>query len=279
MSDRKTKRLSGYQKKKARLEEQQQQSGALEKYLKTGSDNSDIKSDNSTTEISRNELYVYFSASNYRWSILLAHIPKLTLKPLSDTRWESRIEAITPLKTQLGEIYDALAELKDDETRDIITRTLANSLAEALENLENLKDYFVEIRCDEHFKIFMDAAKQIAAEVELEAEFPPPAAKRIGRRKRNFDYEHEDESILDPESSFKVNFYFKILDATIGAINERFQLLYQHINIFKILYNIHEYGDLKDNELKAHCAEAELALTDKKLNHSDINGAELFEGN
>ncbi|CAG9773541.1 unnamed protein product [Ceutorhynchus assimilis] len=183
-----------------------------------------------------------------------AHIPKPTLKPLSDTRWGSRIEVITPLKTQLGEIYDALAELKDDATRDMNTRTLANSLGKKIssfkfifstiiwhaifskvnvvskliqspklnikssaEALENLKDYFVQIGCDEHFKILMDAAKQIAADVELEGEFPALAAKRIGKRKRHFDYEHEDESILDPERSFKVNFYFKILDATIVA--------------------------------------------------------------
>jgi hypothetical protein len=33
----------------------------------------------------------------------------LTLKPLSQTRWESRNNAITPFRFQIGEIYDALS--------------------------------------------------------------------------------------------------------------------------------------------------------------------------
>ncbi|CAG9760316.1 unnamed protein product [Ceutorhynchus assimilis] len=159
------------------------------------------------------------------------------------------------------EMHDLSVVLKKFTTIDSSNQRLYE--LEKTEALENLKDYFVQIRCDEHFKILMDAAKQIASDVELEGEFPALAAKRIGKRKRHFDYEHEDESILDPEMSFKVNFYFEILDATIIAVNERFQLLYEHTNIFKILYNIHEYGDLRDNELKAHCAEAELALRDQ----------------
>lgn len=41
-------------------------------------------------------IYVFFSASTKRWVILVKYVTHLTLKPLSDTRWESRIEAIKP---------------------------------------------------------------------------------------------------------------------------------------------------------------------------------------
>ena len=42
------------------------------------------------------------------------HVSNLTVKPLSETRWESRIDALKPLHYQLGDIYDALTEIADD---------------------------------------------------------------------------------------------------------------------------------------------------------------------
>lgn len=39
-----------------------------------------------------------------------------------------------------------------------------------------------------------------------------------------------EETILDPKLSFKVNFYYKILDQAITSTNERFELLKAHNN-------------------------------------------------
>lgn len=43
------------------------------------------------------KIYVYFSVPIHRWEVLLRHVPSLTLKPLSDTRWENRIDALLPI--------------------------------------------------------------------------------------------------------------------------------------------------------------------------------------
>ena len=43
-------------------------------------------------------IYVFFSASTQRWAFLLRHVTNFTLKPLSATRWESRIDALKPLR-------------------------------------------------------------------------------------------------------------------------------------------------------------------------------------
>ncbi|XP_012562182.2 zinc finger MYM-type protein 1-like [Hydra vulgaris] len=59
-------------------------------------------------------VYVYFSSSTHRWVVFTSHKPTLTVKPLSETRWESRIDAIKPLRYELGKIYDALLEIADD---------------------------------------------------------------------------------------------------------------------------------------------------------------------
>ncbi|KAL3842057.1 hypothetical protein ACJMK2_020122 [Sinanodonta woodiana] len=62
-------------------------------------------------------VYVFFSASTRRWEVLNRHVSNLTVKPLSETRRESRIDALKPLRYQLGDIYDALAEIADDTNK------------------------------------------------------------------------------------------------------------------------------------------------------------------
>ena len=58
--------------------------------------------------------YSIFSSSTKRWKILKDHISKLTLKPLSQTRWESRLESVKEIRYQTLEIRDALLTLCDD---------------------------------------------------------------------------------------------------------------------------------------------------------------------
>ena len=40
------------------------------------------------------ELFVFFSGSTKRWQVLIRFVSSLTVKPLSTTRWSSRIDAI-----------------------------------------------------------------------------------------------------------------------------------------------------------------------------------------
>ena len=56
-------------------------------------------------------LYVLFSSSAQRWEILKKHV-KLSIKSQSDTRWESRIKCIKPLRYNLKEVLLALKDLE-----------------------------------------------------------------------------------------------------------------------------------------------------------------------
>jgi hypothetical protein len=47
------------------------------------------------------KLYTFFSTSLYRWDILNRNVTRLTLKYVRDTRWESTIQAVRPLRLQL----------------------------------------------------------------------------------------------------------------------------------------------------------------------------------
>ncbi|XP_065443168.1 zinc finger MYM-type protein 1-like [Chrysemys picta bellii] len=74
-------------------------------------------------------VYVFFSGE-----ILTCHVNSLTVKSLSQTRWENPIDALKPLCYELGNIYDALIEISDDTTFTGSSGNMAHSDAEALAN-------------------------------------------------------------------------------------------------------------------------------------------------
>ena len=66
-------------------------------------------------------IYTLFSSFTKRWKILQDNVSSLTLKPLSQTHWESRIEIVQAIKFQALEIRDALLQLakvsEDNKTK------------------------------------------------------------------------------------------------------------------------------------------------------------------
>ncbi|KAL4083493.1 hypothetical protein QTP88_028809 [Uroleucon formosanum] len=76
------------------------------------------------------EVYVFFSASTHQWNVLLKHINNLTVKPLSGTRWESRLDAVPAIRFQIKEIYSALLEISQDNL--LVNPSGVKSRAEAI---------------------------------------------------------------------------------------------------------------------------------------------------
>lgn len=256
------------------------------------------------------ELYRFFSASVYRWNILTTHVTDLTLKPLSETRWSSRIDAIKPLYKYLPEVYDALFEICNSSKLDQQSKYQAKCLGEkiatftficcirvwcdilnkvnfvnkilqsanmnlqlALVALNDLNQFLNDYRFDENFKEIVNSSKLIAAKLGVETVFFNSRSLRRRKKTTQFDYEHEDENIADPEISFKVNFFLGVIDQTLASLQDRFTLLKEHMDSFQFLYLL-STSQSKEYLLSC-CKKLQQKLTYE--DHSDVDADDLCE--
>ena len=164
-------------------------------------------------------LYTLFSGSTKRWKILLDNVFELTLKCLSNTRWESRIKSAKAIRFQTLQLRLALSKLYDSCGNDAKTKSEAESLYNALGNFEfllgmiiwyeflfvtnkvskklqsksmcidttieqvkSMVSYFEKFR-EEGFTSCMNIAKNIALDMDVEAILP---TKRHVIRKKTF---------------------------------------------------------------------------------------------
>ena len=83
-------------------------------------------------------IYSLFASSSKRWKILQDNGCNFSLKSLSQTRWESRIESVKAIKFQTKKIRDALVQLAKT-SEDPKTKSEAMCLANyEIENFEFL---------------------------------------------------------------------------------------------------------------------------------------------
>ena len=211
-------------------------------------------------------LYVLFSSSAQRWEILKKHV-ELSIKSQSDTRWESRIKYIKPLRYNLKEVLLALKDLKAisikrkdgkaaSETKSLIAdlskwRFLlsvfvwydilfqVNKASKILQSYGiSLHTMETEIQATEKFlqnyrTTGYDSAVEIAQELDIDPSFPP---SRSGKKRRLFDYQGEEEQRATPELKFKSSFFYPLVDQAMMSIKERFNLLREVSSAFTFLY-------------------------------------------
>nr|XP_022902366.1 zinc finger MYM-type protein 1-like [Onthophagus taurus] len=205
------------------------------------------------------ELYTFFSCSPKRWKVMKDKVSGLTLKPLADTRWESRIEAIKPLRFNLPEILSGLQKIFDSNGNgevsfDLKTKHMALSLKNKMESfkficaivlwydilsnvnivskmLQNTKISLVDstekLKSLEKILINFrtdDHFHKLCNSASLVAEsiqLDPDFLPESRRRRRNqFDYQRGEETLLSSKDSFRINFFLAVLDRTIQAIRE-----------------------------------------------------------
>lgn len=222
------------------------------------------------------QIYVLFSASTQRWQLLKQHVPSLTVKPLCETRWESRVESVKPLRYQLGAIYDAIVEVSES-ANDPKCRSEAAGLAKNLKDFKFLVTLVVWYELLSHVNVAskmlqscnseLDAAvsilektlefvkrfkengltgavidaKELAAELQMTADemtFKQECSLRRRKVKRQFSYEAFDETVENPYDKYRIEFFNVIMDQCIMSLSERFSQLQTFQQRFGFLFNI-----------------------------------------
>lgn len=73
------------------------------------------------------ELWTFASGSLKRREVMKRHLKTFSLKPLSATRWSSRLVSVKPLRFQLS-----LAEITESENFDMMTKQKAQALLDKI---------------------------------------------------------------------------------------------------------------------------------------------------
>ncbi|XP_019153537.1 PREDICTED: uncharacterized protein LOC109150015 [Ipomoea nil] len=238
-------------------------------------------------------IYTIFANSTKRWHILKNNVTNLTLKPLSSTRWERRVESVKAIRFQISDIREALLQVADtdsdskiqSEARSLATNELSNfefllatiiwfeilSAVNLVSKQLQTKDMLLDNYRENGFSTAMDNAKEIAIELEIEPVFPQ---KRKIRRKRQFD-ESADDTSLSPEESFRVNYFLYIVDQAIISLTQRFEQYEVYEGTFGFLFSSHKLQSMADMDLKSCCICLEAALK-RDEQCGDIDGNELY---
>ncbi|XP_050876930.1 uncharacterized protein LOC127080662 [Lathyrus oleraceus] len=253
-------------------------------------------------------IYTIFANSTKRWQILKDNVKGLTPKSLSSTRWESRVESVKAIRTQMLEFTEALLEVSENnldpkiqnEVKSLATNELGdfeflmaiiiwfeilsaiNSVSKllqekdmlidfAMQKIKGLISYFEGYRETGFYKVLINA-KEIAVELNIAPIFPQ---RRIIKRKRQFDENLNIPSVeLSEEESFMVNYFFYFVDQAVVSLNKRFEQHQEYESIFGFLFTSHKLQSLDDATLKSCCTNFEQALNHNE--QSDIDGNEFF---
>jgi hypothetical protein len=250
-------------------------------------------------------VYNIFASSTGRWKILSSHLKLFSVKGLCPTRWESRIACIKPFRYEPQQLCESLEELMEYalSKQDSVTSSEAESLQKEIctwpfllsvvvwfdvlnqinkaskllqktsvsldvlqKEIQATLDFLRRYR-SEGFEEAKSAAEQLAADLDVECIFP---GERCRRKKIMFGYESGDSAPEDPEQSFKINFFFTLVDQAINSTEERFSQLVELTERFGFLYDI--------TTMKA--AVGNMAILSQKcfvLEHEteDVDGLEL----
>ncbi|XP_050897880.1 uncharacterized protein LOC127104761 [Lathyrus oleraceus] len=232
-------------------------------------------------------IYTIFVNSTKRWQILKDNVKGLTPKSLSSTRWDSRVESVKAIRTQMLEFTEALLEVSENdldpkiqnEAKSLATNELGNfeflmaiiiwfEILSAINSVSKLlqeKDMLIDVA--------MQKIKGLISYFEgyRETSF----IRRIIKRKRKFDENLNIPSVeLSEEESFRVNYFLYLVDQAVVSLNKRFEQYQEYESIFGFLFTSHKLQLLDDATLKSCCTNFEQTL--KHNEQSDIDGNEFF---
>lgn len=229
-------------------------------------------------------LYLFFSGSPNRWSVLKKHVKK-TLKGQSNTRWSAKSDAVTALYEEYEGVIEALTEILNSEEVNastfadadsqfsqiynfkfvlgltvwnfvlgriqIVNLVLQNkniSVDEAAKHLSGLLSWLEEFK-ENGFQKSFEKAKLKSELLGLDTNSGFYYRKTRGRRPARF-VDGNSTQILSNEEQFKVEFFDKVMNELIQEMQNRFENLRQTSEEFSFLWgmklNVSKTEDLQN---------------------------------
>ncbi|XBI69873.1 hypothetical protein VPH35_064499 [Triticum aestivum] len=255
-------------------------------------------------------IYTTFANSTKKWKILKGNIGEgLTLKSVSSTRWESRINSVKAIRFQISDIREALLQVADVD-KDPKTSSEAKSLANnelgdfefvvaiiiwydilaavnliskdlqskdmlidvAIEKVQGLITFFKGYR-DTRFTTAVEIAREIALEIDIDPAF---RKKREIKRKKQFDENPDDvlDASQSAQESFRIKYFLPVVDQAIASLTTRFEQYKSYEKTFGSLFTSHALNSLDDKNLRSSCSSLETAL--RSGDKSNIDGNDLY---
>ncbi|PUZ67153.1 hypothetical protein GQ55_3G410300 [Panicum hallii var. hallii] len=135
-------------------------------------------------------IYALFARSTKRWKILHDNVTKLTVKPLSNTRWERDAMGVSDAQYLVSALENFEFLVGMINWHDILFTI--NTVSKKLQSKIGSSHIFKKYR-HEGFESSIEVAKGIASDMDIEPKFP---TKCQGKRKKHFDeIDDQDEEI------------------------------------------------------------------------------------
>lgn len=221
-------------------------------------------------------LYVFFSGSPVRWTVLKKHVTK-SLKGQSSTRWSSKDAAVSALFEEYDHVYEALSEivaspdfnaqtcadayshilnifnfkfllgltiwdfiLSRIQVTNLALQSKTSDVQQAAKHLRGLIDWLTEFQEDGFNKSLIKAKDKAAAfDIDIQSGFDYRSTR--GKRPARFTDGNESVSKFSNEEKFKHEFFDKIMEEIVKEMDARFNSIKQASDDFGFLW-----GELLD---------------------------------
>ncbi|XP_050915116.1 uncharacterized protein LOC127130086 [Lathyrus oleraceus] len=199
------------------------------------------------------------------------NVKGLTPKSLSSTRWESRVESVKVIRTQMLEFTEALLEVSENDLDPKIQNEAKSLATNELGDFEFLMAIII------WFEILsaINSVSKLLQEKDMLIDVAMQKIKGLisyfeGYRETSF----YKVLINAKEIAVELNIASIFSQRPVVSLNKRFEQYQEYESIFGFLFTSHKLQSLDDATLKSSCTNFEQAL--KHNEQSDIDGNEFF---